>query len=447
MVDLVLKNCRVISSSGVIDAGIAIDHGKIVAIASSTHLPRGDIELDLNGKLVMPGVIDVHVHAYDPRHFGPREDFRSVSIAAAAGGVTTIIEMPTDTPCVTVESLKEKIEAGERTSYIDFGLHAGNVQDLKKLNLDSLIELGVNSFKVFLCEPYMIDDRDLLKFMEMVRGKGICIFHSESGYIVNHYTERLKSMERKDPLAYYESRPSLAESEGINRIATYSKLTGCRVHIAHLTAAEGLRIIERAKHEGIDISCETCPHYLIFTREDVERLGPYLKMTPPLRSREDLEMLWRGLQAGIIDMVATDHYSTFREDKEPGWSDIWPIRSGIPGVETLLPLMLSEGVNKGRLSLQDLPRILSESPAKRFGMFPRKGIISVGSDADLTVIDLNHEWVIEADKLHQRSDWTPYEGRKCKGRVYMTILRGEIIFKDGEVIGCEGYGEYIARKF
>jgi len=444
-VDLVLKNCRLVLKEGVFEAGVAIDRGKIVSIASIDHLPRGDVEVDLNGRYVLPGAIDVHVHAYDPKHFGPREDFRSISLAASAGGVTTIIEMPTDTPYITADALREKIEAGERWSRIDFSLHAGNIRSLEGFDPNSLIDLGVNSFKLFLCKPYMIDDRDILRLMEMVKGRGLCMFHAENGFLVDLYTERLKSMDRRDPMAYHESRPRLAEVEGIGRVIAYSRATGCGIHIVHLTTMEGLKLIEEAKSCGVDISCETCPHYLIFTRDDVERLGPYLKMTPPLRLREDLEALWLGLRRGLIDIVATDHYSTFKEDREPGWSDIWPIRSGLPGIETLLPLMLSEGVNRGRITLMDLARLLSENPARRFGLYPKKGVIAIGSDADLTVIDLNREWVIKADELHQRSGWTPYEGYMCRGRIYMTILRGEIIYRDGEVLGREGYGEYVKR--
>ncbi len=425
---------------------MAVDDGKIVGISKEAHLPAADKTIHLKGRIVMPGGIDVHPHLFDPEFMGNRDDFDCGTLAAAMGGLTSIVEMPTWTACLTKERMEFKVKEGEKKSYIDFGLHCGNVRSLEDLKeIDSLVSTGIPSFKAFTCAPYLADDFVLLSLMQMLGRRGILMVHSENEAIVDNETKKLRNQGRKDPLAFHESRPNVAEEEAISRLSTLAKRSKSRVHIVHMSTAWGTEVVRAGKKSGIDISAETCPHYLVYTKNDAQRLGPYLKMSPPARNPEDREALWLGLKDGTVDMVASDHYPTFEEHREKGWSDIWEVQSGLPGVETMLPVLISEGFNKGRLSFADVSRVMSENPAKRFGLPPNKGTIRIGADADLVAVDVDKEWQIRSEKLHQRSDWTPFEGFNVKGSVEMTMVRGHVIMMKGEIHGKTGFGRFLPR--
>ena len=442
MVNTVIKNGKIVTPHGIHEGGIAIDDGKIVAIAKSPSLPKAEKTIDAGGNFILPGVIDTHAHVYDP-DYTYREDFTTGTMAAAAGGVTTIIDMPLKKP-VLAKLIKEKIKIAGKDSLIDFSFHSGMISEENMHEISEVVKLGVKSFKVFTCAPFKVEDETLTQIMKSVLNyNGVVYVHAEKDDIVSQRTNKLKEEGRKDPMAYIESRPAAAEYEAINKVTMFAKQVDAQVHIAHLTTKRGVEVLERAKAGGQKVTAETCPHYLIFTKNDIRRLGPYLKVTPPLRSKDDALFLWRGLRLGIVDTVATDHAPGTKEEKEVGWKDIWEAWAGVPGVETLLPLMISEGVNKGLISLQDLCRILCERPAKIFNLYPRKGALRLGSDADIVIIDVKKETVINADKLHYKVGWTPYEGMKLKGYPVLTIVRGETIVSQGEIVGHPGYGTFI----
>jgi dihydroorotase-like cyclic amidohydrolase len=213
-----------------------------------------------------------------------------------------------------------------------------------------------------------------------------------------------------------------------------------------MTTTVGTVLVRDAKERGISITAETCPQYLVFIRDDAEKQGPYLKMTPPLRTRDDVISLWRGLEDGTIDMVVTDHAPGTREEKEVGWKDIWKAWGGIPGVETLLPIMLSEGVNKGRITPMRLVEAMCQRPAEVFGLYPRKGALKEGSDGDLVIVDMKREVTIRAENLHYKVGWTPYEGMKVVGYPEVTVLRGEVVAEDGAILGRPGYGKFVPMR-
>lgn len=442
MPDLTVRNARLFLPEGLVRGGLTVEDGVIEQI-SREKLPEGGQDIDANGNLVIPGVIDAHVHFYDP-NFSEREDFESGSRAAAAGGVTSIISMPLDTPMLAPKELEKAIESGEAKSIIDFGLHAGNMEEDSGGYIKPDIKLGVKTFKIFTCHPYGIERSARRELMRRI-GKegGLAFFHAENDDIIQERLKNLKKAGRKDPLAHAESRPNVAEKEAVSEVISDQKDTGCGVHFAHITTRQAGGLIKEAKTESSDITAETCPHFLIFTKKDLEKKGPYLRVNPPPKTKADVAKLWELLSEGIIDMVTTDHAPGTREEKEVGFENIWDAQIGIPGVETLLPLMFSEGVEKGRISLRRLVEALSTAPAKRFGLYPQKGTIEEGTDADLVIIDREKSTRISSDKTHYKVGWTPYEDIEVRGMPVKTISRGEVIAQEGEVLGKTGRGRFL----
>jgi len=443
LVELVVRNGRIVLPEGIVNGEISVENGRICRIAVS-GLPKGDLEIDAKSRIIIPGAIDAHAHLYDKK-FLNREDFTSGSSAAAAGGVTTVIVMPLDSPFISGPSIDEVIKLGCKKSVIDFALHAGNMtpESIKKvLEINSL---GIKSFKAFTCEPYQMSYDSIEELMIYVKAiNGVAFVHAEDQKVLNKAAKNLRE-KRKDPLAHAESRTNEAEERAVRKVLESSGRTGCRTHIAHVTARQSCEVIEKAKKKREHVSAETCPHFLVFTREDVEKKGPYLKVNPSLKLDGDRAELWNALRKGIIDIVASDHAPASKEEKEIGWTDIWEAPSGIPGVETLLPIMLSEGVGKGRLMLEQLVDSLCTKPALLFDLYPRKGVIQEGSDADLVILDFKEEVRISADRLHYKVGWTPYEGMKVKGVPTTTILRGSVVAEEGKILGSPGYGKFLAR--
>jgi len=446
MGSLIIKGGKIVTPNGVFEAGIAIEAGRIVAVAKNSHLPKADKEIDASGKYIFPGAVDAHAHIYDPK-FVYREDFTTGTIAAAAGGVTTIIDMVLQSPIDNPERVQEKIAIGENESLVDFSLHAGMMNQENHKWISDIAKLGVASFKAFMCAPYQVDEETLSVIMQKVRQQhGIVDVHAEDEEITKELTQKLKKEGRTDPLAHSESRPNTAEEKAVSRAISLATSTGVHLHIAHLTTKEGVKLTEGAKRNGINLTTETCPHYLFFTKHDLRRLGPYLKVNPPLRQKGDLDALWRGLATGTIDIVTSEHAPGTRDEKEVGWKNIWDSWGGVPSIETMIPVLVSEGVHKGRLSLERLCSVMCEKPAKIFGLYPRKGAIAVGSDADLTIIDLKQEKRVRSDLLHYKCGWTPYEGAIFRGWPTMTTVRGEAVMENGNIVGGSGFGNFIAMR-
>ena len=444
MAELVIRNARFVLPEGIVAGELAVEGGVIKEI-SRVRLPPGEREINAEGRLVIPGVVDVHVHIYDPRH-ARREDFQHGTAAAAAGGVTTLIQMPLDSPMTTPKQVNKIAGVGQKKSIVDFSVHAGNMTAESAEHIHTLAPIGIKSFKMFTCAPHGVDEATMEKLMSVVANVGgIAFVHAEDEEVIKRQTERLLGEGRKDPLAHAESRPNEAEERAVKRVLELASRTGCNLHLAHITTKQGVEALAHAKGRHIKVTAETCPHYLLFTREKMLEQRAYLKTNPPLKSGEDSEALWKGLSNGVIDIFSTDHAPGTLREKEVGKRDIWAAQAGIPGVETLLPLMLSEGVSKGRLTLERLVDALCTRPAHIFGLSPRKGEIREGSDADLVILDLDRETTITAEKLHYRVGWTPFEGMKVKGVPVMTISRGEVIAEEGEVLGEPGRGQFLIR--
>jgi dihydroorotase (multifunctional complex type) len=423
-------------------ASILVADGKIKSISASEQL-AADEKIDAKGRIVIPGLVDGHAHLYDPA-FTYREDFTTGTSAAVAGGVTTVVEMVLTTPVDSPDRVRRKIEEGERSSLIDFSLHAG-MMNLNNLgNIPAISELGARSFKTFTCKPYYADDQTLMSLLqETAMQHSILNVHAEDEATANENLRRLLDAGRKDPMAHAEWKPNLAEERAVEKIIQFARGIDTRVHISHISTQEGVAAVRKAKRQRVRITTETCPHYLTFTRKDMKRQGPYLKMNPSLKGPKDVEALWRGLRDGAVDIVTSEHAPGTRAEKEPGWEDIWKAWGGVPAIETMLPALLSEGVNKHRLSLPALERACCETPARIFGLYPRKGVIRQGADADLVIVDLKLKRKVKAENLHQKVGWTPYEGWTLKGWPILTMGHGRIVFRDQELLGRPGSAEFL----
>ena len=440
MASILISNARILHEGKLTRANILVADGRIKSL---TENKRSDETIDAKGRIVIPGFVDGHAHLYDPA-FTYREDFTSGTSAAAAGGVTTVVEMVLTTPVDTPERVHAKIDAGRTASIIDFSLHAG-MMNLNNLgNIQAIAEIGVRSFKTFTCKPYYADDHTLMSLMrETSMNHSILDVHAEDEAVANENFERLQDAGRKDPMAHAEWKPNLAEELAVKKLIQFAGSIGARVHVSHLSTREGVEAIRKAKRRGVKITAETCPHYLTFTRKDIKKQGPYLKMNPSLKGTKDVDSLWRGLRDGTVDIVTSEHAPGTRAEKEPGWKDIWKAWGGVPAIETMLPILLSEGVNKRRLTLANLQRVCCENPARIFGLYPRKGVIREGSDADLVIVDLKLRRKVKASDLHQKVDWTPYEGRSLRGWPVLTMRRGEILFQDNELLAKPGNAEFL----
>jgi len=437
-VDLIVRNGTVVTSDAEVEADIAVRDGRFVAFAPRGELDAtADQEYDATGQHVLPGVIDGHVHFREPG-LEYKEDWRTGSTAAVYGGVTTVVEMPNTNPKTdTVEGVELKKRLAEEKSYVDFGIIGLLVQDSVPA-LRSLAEAGVVGYKCFLGETIgnipAPDDGMMLDGLREIAATGLRIgFHAENNEIMQHLIRKLKAEGRTDPLAHVDSRPPLAEVESIQRMGLYAQHTGAKIHIFHLSSRDGLEMIDEWRAKGVDVSCETGAHYVFFTAEDMKRLGARLRMNPPIREAGHGDFLLEGLKDGRVNAIATDHSPHTAEEKLH--DDIWKAISGFPGVETSVRFFLTYGVNAGRMTLQQFVRASSEGPARMWDIWPQKGTISLGSDGDLTIIDLTEEGEIREEELHSKNVVTPFGGYKTRGAPVATVIRGQIVLRDRELVG------------
>jgi allantoinase len=442
---LLIRNGTVVLEDKTLRADVLSDEGKITRIAKKIDA-RTDHAIDANGKFVLPGVVDVHAHMGDPA-FTRREDFTSGTQAAAAGGVTTVIDMVLSSPVDNPEAAREKISRGTQQAVVDFSLHAGMMNQANIGNMKALVELGICSFKAFMCSPYYIDRATLLTLMKSTAPfRAITNIHAEDEELSQNLAQELKRANRLDPIAHNESKPNAVEEKAVREAIELARTARSKLHISHMSTSEGVQLVKAAKRQKVDVSAETCPHYLTLTKADVLKLGPYLKMNPPLKTEADIAALWCGLGDGTVDMISSEHAPGEADEKEIGWENIWDAWGGVPSIETMLPIILSEGVNKSRINIQQAAKLLSTNPAKRFGLYPRKGRIALGADADFTIIDLSAEKKLSGDELHYKVGWTPYEGWTLKGWPTATIVRARVVMKDGQILSKQGLAQFVPMK-
>ena len=447
---MVLKGGTVVTPQGTFRAGIVVRNGKIAAIMNSSELPRADKVIDCKGLYILPGIVDAHVHFMDPGQTR-REDFTTGSMAAAAGGITLVMDMPMTSPAVTSAAVfEEKRKMAESKSLVDFCLLAmatnTNTSELKKIQ-----DLGAASIEVFpanfwpsttLPEDLVLSsDYAVVKALERIgQIGGIAGILPDTEELRVRLIRELMDSGRKDLQAWSESKPDYYEISTLAKLLGLLHYTDTKAVLRQLTTAGSMEALEALWREGIFIEVDV--QSLTLTEERLKEIGPYAKTNPPLKTKRDVAALWEALQTGWVDYVASDHGPCMPEDKERGWKNVWESPSGMLGVETLLPIMLNS-VNTRKLSLEHLSVLLSENPARIHGIYPRKGIIRPDSDADFTIVDMRKKEVIRGEKLHSRLKWTPYEGFEVKGWPVYTIVRGQPVMERGEVVGEAGYGRFI----
>jgi allantoinase len=434
LTELVIRGGAVVIPEGVVNVDIAVDGGLITAIAP--ELPGAATEIDARGLTVMPGLIDIHVHFNEPGRT-EWEGAATGSSALAAGGGTLFFDMPLNSsPCtVGPAEFDAKLAALEQSSICDFALWGGIVPD----NLSALADLaarGVVGFKAFMADSGLpefprCDEPTLFNGMREAARLGLPVaIHAEDNELINALTAYLLASGRTGSKDFLESRPVQAEVKAIQRVALLAQETGAKLHIVHVSSGSGVATALEARAQGVDISIETCPHYLFFTEEDLDRIGALVKCAPPLRNVAEQKLLWEALLRGDINAVASDHSPAPPEMKrDVNFFNIW---GGVAGVQSTLATLLTTGYHERGLRLTHIANLLTAWPAKRFGL-PARGAIAVGNHADLTLVDMNQGYLLQQDGLLQRHKMSPYVGRTFQGAVRRTILRGQTIFADGKI--------------
>jgi allantoinase len=446
MIDIV-SGGTVVSEHGTFQADVVIRDGRISALVEDASDLAGE-RLDATGLHVMPGGVDIHTHLREPSKI-EREDFAHGTASAVAGGITTVIEMPQADPLVTdVESFRTKRALAERGSIADFGLYAAAVGQSRD-ELEALSAEGALAFKAFMCESSpgypRLDDAMLLECLEAMRDLDtMLIVHAENNDLLQAGLARMAAAGRIDPLAHADSRPPLVEVEAIRLAVDLALHADARLHVAHVSTSAGARIVADARAAGGRITCETCPQYLLLDLADLERLGPYARCAPALRSRTEVDALWPLVVDGTIAAVASDHSPYRVEEKDAGIENIFRAALGLNVIQVMLPGVLDEGRNRRGLTLERFVALSASGPARVVGLYPQKGDIRVGADADLVVWDVDHQWEISRDELFSRHPWSPLEGRQIRGRVKATIRRGELVYREGELCGLPGSGAFLA---
>ncbi len=427
--DLRIVNAKVFREGGLTEAGVAIEEGKIASVSKKSSLPKADETIDLDGSVLLPGIVDPHVHFRDPG-LTEKETFFTGSKAAVAGGVTTVCDMPnTSPPTDTLERFEKKRRIGEKKSLVDFGLHG--LASSSSSSGESLLDAGAVSLKLY---PENWKDFDISK----LDGRGhVLTVHPENPEFLK------EEFNSNDVETFLESRPRKSEISGIEKILNTQ--SSFNVHFCHVTVREALDLVREGK-ERRSATAEVTPHHLLLDQSSLEKHGPVSKTYPPLRTELDRNALIEGLKSGVIDIVATDHAPHTSEEKRRGLAEA---PGGIAGIETSLPLMFTL-VQRGRLPLSRLIEAMCRKPAKIFGLRNEEGVlkgrICEGADADLVALDQDEEWEISGEKLHGKTKFTPFEGRNVVGKPLLTLIRGEVMFKDGEIVGEKGHGEFIPSR-
>lgn len=436
--NLLIKNGILVSPEGRYQANIAVQDGKtavIMANFSCLEENNYDKVIDAKGLYVLPGCMDPHVHFRDPGHTN-KEDFFTGSAAAAAGGFTTVYDMPNNMPrTLGKKEFDEKMQIIGNRSHVDFALY-GLVSDNLE-NLPELMECGVRGFKGLMGISSMktptCRDATLWQALKLLKDTGYPIsVHAEETEICDVEKERLMKEGRNDARAHMESRPAIAEIIAVQRAIMLAEDIGGRLHIAHISAKETVEIIRAAKARGVRVTCETGPHNLLFTDADYGKIGQAMFMNPPIRCQADQDALYAGIMDGTVDMLATDHAPHTEEDKFSSGHMLKSV-SGCCSIESSVAVMLTL-VNQGKLTLEQYVKLASTNVAKLFNLYPQKGCIAVGSDADFTIVDMEREGVIRKEALHSKTKVTMYDGLKVKGMPVYTIIRGNVVMKDGVVM-------------
>ncbi len=439
-----LTNAKAYLNKEIVDCSLAIENGKTFKIGKETQMPKADEKINLRNLLVLPGLIDVHVHLRDEGK-AYKEDFYTGTAAAAAGGMTTVLDMPNNAPVtMSAETLRNRKQIAERKVLVNVGFYSEFPTDLGEVT--DIVTEGAVAFKLFMaCQVGGLnidDDKALQEAFRKVGGLGVPIaVHAEDKALLMANEERLKQAKRHDATAFLRAHSEHVELKAIERLLKISAQTGARLHFCHMTTKEGLNAVIEAKKSGRNVTCEVTPQHLLLSNVDFERYGLMLTMMPPLRGKSHIEALWQGISNGWVDVLGSDHAPHALNEKTP--SSVWEVKVGEPGLETTLPLMLTM-VRKNRLSLSHVVQLLSEKPAEIFNLKDR-GRLEQGKKADLVVVDFNRKFKIDPSKFHSKAKYSPFDSWEVQGRPVKTFVNGLLIMDEQEIVAKMGSGEVIRR--
>ena len=452
---ILIKNGTVITAQDNYVADVFIEKDRVTTIGANLKM-TADKVIDAAGRYVIPGGIDVHTHLDMP--FGgttSSDDFETGTRAAAFGGTTCLIDFAIQAKGMKMrEALDSWWKKAENRATTDYGLHMiiTDLPDAHLEDMNDMVREGVTSFKLFMAYPgvLMVDDATIFKAMRQTAQNGALVcMHAENGSAIDVIVRRTLAEGKTTPIYHALTRPTTAEGEAVHRAIALAEMAGAPVYIVHLSSNDALQKVAEARHRGVPAYAETCPQYLFLSIEDLERPnfeGAKYVFTPPLREKWHQDKLWEGLRTNNLQVVSTDHCPfCFKEQKEMGKNDFTKIPNGGPGIENRLQLLFEGGVNRKRLSLNRWVDLVSTTPAKMFGLFPRKGTVAIGSDADIVIWNPNVEHVISAQTHHMRVDYSMFEGFKVKGNAETVISRGEIIVDKGKFLGAAGRGQFVKR--
>jgi dihydroorotase len=444
-VDLVLSNAKIYTRRGIVEAGLAIDNGRIFRIAKETNLPKASTKLDLQGCIVLPGLIDMHVHLRD-QQLAYKEDFFTGTSAAAAGGVTLTADMPNNKPVtMSSKSLRERMKLAEKRIIVNVAFYSAFPATLEEI--PSIVEDGAVGFKLFLSQRIGgldIEDNDVLlrAFNKVGEMNAPVAVHAEDKEILENIKNKMKQAGRNDMNAHLEVHTPNAEMKAIHRITQFVKESMVRVHFCHVSSAAGLNAFLTAKKMGLSVTCEVTPHHLFLSHEQLKRCRTIAVIHPPLRTNKDIKALWNALTHGLIDTIASDHAPHTIEEKEA--KSIWDVKPGIPGLETTLPLLLTQ-INEGKLALSDLVKMTSEKPAEILNLKDR-GSLDQGYLADLVVVDIHRKHKIDSSRFLSKAKYSPFDGWKVKGKPIKTFVNGQLVMDEGEIVAKPGTGQIVVGK-
>ena len=454
--DLAIKSDKVFIDGRLIDCYIGVKDG-IITTVSKEKLDAEKV-INAEGKIVLPGTVDPHVHIRAPGH-DERETFESGTKDAASGGVTTVIEMPISVPPPhSPELVQRRMDIASREAVVDIAFFGAAGTDCLG-DIVPCSKSGIVAFKTFLHEapPGRKEEfigltapntGDQYELMKKVTETGVMIgFHTENNDMIIKNIVRLRSEGKTSPLYHGRSRPPVVEIETAAKILLFAEKIGTKVEICHISTPEVVELVNRAKSKGVYVVAETCPHYLFLNESVLEKVGVFAKCNPPLRSEEERLKMWEFVRDGSIDIIGSDHAPYTKEEKERGSEDIFTPPAGFPGLSTRLPLLFT-AVKEGKIRLEKMVELICENPAKIFGIYPKKGTITVGSDADFVIVDPDKKDIISKDKMFTkcRDSALVYDGWEVYGKPEKTIVRGKIIFDNGEIIVSPGYGEVLKVK-
>lgn len=457
--DLVIQGGKLVDDYSVLEADIGITNGKVEAVAKSLGSSSAAKTINASGRYVFPGIIDAHTHLRDlgRSNWGT---FETETRAALAGGVTTALDMPNNIPPATdLQACRARVEAGQKKTYINLGFVAGaGVEDTQAI--PEMANSGmVFAFKSFMRHPPGLergkefigclaeDDGHFHHVSKVVSKTGLpYLVHCESAQIVGFETQRLIGLGRNDMAAYTESKPQIIESLGVARALEVLGNVNGRLHICHMSAERSANLARWGKSIGRNLTAETCGNQLFFTVNDLARIGYYAKISPPLRTKSDVEAMWKGLLDGTIDCIVSDHAPFGDDDVNAGKDNIWQGTAGWPGIEVLLGQVLTY-MNKGVIDLPMVVKKMAVNPAKHIGLYPNKGTLRPGSDADVTIVDPHVEWKVDMDKLQTMGKNTAYyyDNMKLQGRATHTIVNGVLAMQDGDILTKPGSGKVMLR--